>query len=94
MKERPAIVRWLGTVVGLVLIAAGLVLLVVPGPGIPLLVLGLAFAGSQSRLLAKGLDRAELAVRPHAQAAARWLRRMKRRALAKVHQSRRAASRS
>lgn len=64
--------RIAGALVGILLVAAGLVMLVIPGPGILTAIFGLALLSSQSRWLASGMDRAEPAVR-------RWARGMRRR---------------
>jgi hypothetical protein len=48
---------------GVVLIAGGAVLLVIPGPGIPLIVFGLAMLAGMSKRLATVLDRIEPSVR-------------------------------
>ncbi|HEY5951747.1 MAG TPA: PGPGW domain-containing protein [Kofleriaceae bacterium] len=45
--------------VGLVLLAGGVVLLFMPGPGLPLIVFGLALVGSHSKRLSGLLDRTE-----------------------------------
>jgi len=56
---------------GIVLTLAGIFFLVVPGPGIPILALGLALIAQESRVTARFLDRAELRVRG-------WLKRLRR----------------
>jgi hypothetical protein len=61
---------------GLVLLAAGLVLMVLPGPGIPLLVLGLALLAGLSGALARALDRGEPVLRHQAQQLTRGWRRL------------------
>jgi hypothetical protein len=48
---------------GIVLTAAGLFFMVVPGPGIPILVVGLALLAQQSATLARLLDRTEVKLR-------------------------------
>jgi hypothetical protein len=50
-------------IVGIVLTAVGVFFLVVPGPGIPILVVGLALVAQESVTLARLLDRAELKLR-------------------------------
>ncbi|MBA3463832.1 MAG: hypothetical protein H0T46_28000 [Deltaproteobacteria bacterium] len=51
---------------GVLLLAAGVALLVLPGPGIPLLVFGLALLAGLSGALARKLDRAEPVLRHEA----------------------------
>ena len=45
---------------GLVLIAAGIVLLVLPGPGLLLMLLGAGFVGEESLIAARMLDRIDV----------------------------------
>jgi Putative transmembrane protein (PGPGW) len=54
-----ASLRALALVVGPLLVAIGVVLLFIPGPGLIVIALGAAFLCGQSRKLARGLDRAE-----------------------------------
>lgn len=56
---------------GIVLTLAGIFFLAVPGPGIPILALGLALIAQESRAAARLLDRTEVRVR-------RWLKRFRR----------------
>lgn len=58
--------------IGLVLIAAGVLLCFIPGPGTPLIVFGLALIGAHWMWLARKLDGGEVRVR-------RWGRRQKHR---------------
>lgn len=63
LKEKS---RWelvLRVVLGLVLFAAGVVMLVVPGPGLLGMALGLAMFAGQSRFIATWLDRGEVKAR-------------------------------
>ena len=50
-------------IAGILLTAVGIFFLVVPGPGIPILVVGLALLAQESVTLARLLDRAELKLR-------------------------------
>lgn len=50
-------------VVGIVLLAAGVVLLFIPGPGLLVIVFGLALLAGMSASLARVMDRAEPAIR-------------------------------
>jgi len=60
-------------VIGLVLVAAGVVMLFIPGPGILAILFGLALIGGVSRTIAERMDRAETRTR------AWWARRRARR---------------
>jgi hypothetical protein len=64
--------RLVQLVLGIVLIAAGVVLCFIPGPGLLVMVFGFALISSQSRSIARMLDRIETALR-------RFGRRLKRR---------------
>ena len=55
--------RILVAVVGIFLLAGGVVLLFIPGPGLPLIAFGVALVAQQSLWLAKLLDRLEPALR-------------------------------
>ena len=47
-KKLPHPIRWLvAATVGFTILAAGLILLVLPGPGIPLILIGLAILASE-----------------------------------------------
>lgn len=59
-------------VVGALLVAAGIFLLFVPGPGLLVAAFGLALLAGISRSLARVLDRAEPVVRRHAARAKAW----------------------
>jgi hypothetical protein len=63
MKQRPKRYSVVAVAVGVVLIASGIVLLFVPGPGSVVIAFGLALLASQSRRLAHTMDRAEPALR-------------------------------
>jgi hypothetical protein len=62
-RRGPKAKRVLQLVVGLVLTAAGIVMCFVPGPGLLVIVFGLALLSGQSRGLARRLDRLEPAIR-------------------------------
>jgi len=51
--------RILGGLLGVLLVAAGLIMLFIPGPGILTAIFGLALLSSQSRWLAGAMDRTE-----------------------------------
>lgn len=55
--------RWLSVGAGVALILVGVVMLVVPGPGLLGIALGLGLFAGESYALAAGLDRAELGIR-------------------------------
>ena len=55
--------RALTILAGAVLVAAGLFMLVAPGPGIVVLALGAALMAEESRPVARFLDRTELRIR-------------------------------
>lgn len=61
-RRSPAMIIVLA-MIGMIFVAGGIVLLVFPGPGIPVIVLGLALIATASRSLAKAMDRAEPALR-------------------------------
>jgi hypothetical protein len=60
--------------VGLALLAGGVVLLFVPGPGLLLLVFGAALVAGESKTVASWLDRAEPPLRRAARRLAAWWR--------------------
>jgi hypothetical protein len=57
---------------GILLTLVGVFFLAVPGPGIPILVVGLALVAQESSTLARGLDRTEVRLR-------RWWKKVRRR---------------
>jgi hypothetical protein len=59
---------------GVALIAAGIALLFVPGPGLLVLLFGFGLLGGESHAIARGLDRVEPALREKGRAARRWWR--------------------
>jgi hypothetical protein len=71
LKKGSVLKRGAIAVCGALLTLVGLFFLVVPGPGIPILVLGLALIAQESASAARFLDRAELRLR-------RWWRRVRR----------------
>ena len=64
--------RFLKPFAALVLLVAGLVFCVIPGPGLPLLLLGAALLADVSRPVAVGLDWLELRVRALLPRLRRW----------------------
>lgn len=75
MQHRSAALRWGMPILGIVLLAAGLVLCFIPGPGTPLIVFGLAMIGARWGWLARQLDKAEVALRRKYRHAKAWLKR-------------------
>jgi len=71
-RKASRIKRLVQLIAGVFLIGAGIVLCFIPGPGLPVMVLGLALLSSQSRAVARMLDRLEPPVR-------RFTRRVKQR---------------
>lgn len=63
------------TVIGVLLVAGGVVLLFIPGPGLPLIAFGAALIARQSLWVAKRADRAERALRSLVKKARRFWRR-------------------
>jgi hypothetical protein len=61
--SRGATSRWVWLCIAWVLVVAGAILLMIPGPGIPLLALGMAAVARESAFVARLLDAAELRVR-------------------------------
>lgn len=59
---------------GVLLLAGGVVLLFIPGPGLLLIVFGLALVASHSRRLSEGLDRVEPKLRRSGRRMTRWWR--------------------
>ncbi|HUS31930.1 MAG TPA: PGPGW domain-containing protein [Kofleriaceae bacterium] len=60
------------TALGVFLLLAGIVLCVIPGPGTPLIVFGLALLAARWQRAAKVLDRGELKVRKGGRRLKRW----------------------
>ena len=61
--ERGRVARWAAIFAGIGLTVVGLFFLAVPGPGIPILALGLALIAQESAAMARLLDRAEVRLR-------------------------------
>jgi uncharacterized protein (TIGR02611 family) len=64
-RARGPVYRWLFVVVGILVVAAGAALLVLPGPGVVVIAIGLAMLALQfdwaERMLARAVDQAERA---------------------------------
>ncbi|MEJ7600606.1 MAG: PGPGW domain-containing protein [Kofleriaceae bacterium] len=72
MKGRSKAVRFGALALGALLVAGGIVLLFIPGPGLLISVFGLGLFAGQWRGLARVLDRAEPPLRRRARAVKRW----------------------
>lgn len=70
MSKKPRAHAIASLAIGIVLLAAGLVLCFIPGPGTPLIVFGLGLIGAHWLWLAKKLDGGEVKIR-------RWGRHLK-----------------
>jgi hypothetical protein len=71
-------VRVLKVGAGVVLIVAGLALLLIPGPGSVVIVLGIALVGEESKNVARALDRMEVKLRAVIHALLGWWARQGR----------------
>ncbi|HZO03904.1 MAG TPA: PGPGW domain-containing protein [Burkholderiales bacterium] len=69
-SERGKMTRCAVVLAGIALTLVGLFFLAVPGPGIPILAIGLALIAQESVVLARFLDRTELRLR-------RWWKRLR-----------------
>jgi uncharacterized protein (TIGR02611 family) len=74
-RHASSAVRCVCVVAGLVLLAAGVVMLFMPGPGVLVIFLGLAMFAGESKALAGWLDRLEPALRRKGKAAVAWWNR-------------------
>jgi hypothetical protein len=62
-RSRSAALRVVVTILGILLVAGGVVLLFIPGPGLLLIAFGAGLLAQQSRWLAERLDRLEILLR-------------------------------
>jgi len=62
-SSHSGIKRFLKLVVALLLVVGGMILCVIPGPGLPLLIIGAALLAERSRTIARGLDWIEVKAR-------------------------------
>lgn len=76
LQQRSAVVRVLLSIAGGLLVAAGVAFMVLPGPGLPLLVVGLGMLAGLSHKLARALDRAEPFIRRQLHRVARHWREL------------------
>jgi hypothetical protein len=68
--QRGRLARCAVILAGIVLTVVGIFFLAVPGPGIPILAVGLALIAGESAAMARFLDRAEIRLR-------RWWKRLR-----------------
>jgi hypothetical protein len=66
------VVRLLKPVAALVLVIGGIVLCFIPGPGLPLIVIGAGLLADESCIIARGMDWTELRLRKLLKMALRW----------------------
>ncbi len=62
-SNRSGIKRFLKPVLAITLLAGGVVLCFIPGPGLPLIIIGAALLAERSLIMARGLDWIELKAR-------------------------------
>jgi hypothetical protein len=65
-------VRLLKPTIAIILFAGGVVLCFIPGPGIPLVVLGAGLLADESRSIARAMDSFEVRIRKIISVARRW----------------------
>ncbi len=70
--------RWLLVGLGVFLTLAGVVLLAMPGPGLLVALVGVGLIAREFLVVARLLDRADLALRPACLLGRRWWRRTRR----------------
>jgi hypothetical protein len=63
MKDQSRALIGVMIAIGVLVAAAGVVLLFIPGPGIPLILFGVALAGGTSKRIARTADRLEVRLR-------------------------------
>jgi hypothetical protein len=78
MKRKSKKHAAVATALGVLLLVSGVVLLFMPGPGLLLIVFGLALVGSHVKRVADAMDRAEPALRDRGRRIARWWRHLSR----------------
>jgi Putative transmembrane protein (PGPGW) len=72
MREGSRALAIVRLVLGVLLVAAGIVMLFIPGPGLLVALFGMGLLGGQSKALAGALDRAEPAMRRAGHRAKTW----------------------
>ena len=71
-SRRPRFTRFLKPILGIVLLAAGVVFCFIPGPGLPFVIIGAGLLADVSRTVARGMDWLELRIRNVIAWACRW----------------------
>jgi cardiolipin synthase A/B len=74
-SSRPWYLRFLKPAAALLLIAAGLLFVVIPGPGLPLIVIGTGLLADEARPIARAMDWFEIRIRKILAPVSRWRRR-------------------
>jgi uncharacterized protein (TIGR02611 family) len=62
-KNKPLVLRMLQPVIGCLLLATGIVFLVIPGPGLPLVFVGAGLLAGRFLLIARAMDWCEVRLR-------------------------------
>ena len=73
-KDKTSPKRFVAPAVGIVLLVAGVVFCVIPGPGVPLIIVGASLLADRSIVLAKTMDWLEVRVRKVVRWALGWWR--------------------
>jgi len=73
-KEQAWLRRFVEPIVAIVLVIAGLILCLIPGPGFPLIMLGAVLLAERSRRVARVLDWTEVKIRRVASWSKKWWR--------------------
>src|SRR5688500_10170244 len=77
-SSQPWFVRFLKPAAAIVLIAGGVLFCVIPGPGLPLIVIGAGLLADETRPIARAMDRLEICARKILAWARRWWNRAPR----------------
>jgi hypothetical protein len=77
-SSQSGIARWAKLTAGILLLLIGVVLCLIPGPGLPLILVGAALLAERSLTIARGLDWAELKIRKIIRWAKGWWRQAPR----------------
>jgi hypothetical protein len=72
--QRSLLARFFQPVIGILVFVAGVTFCFIPGPGLPLVLVGAALLAARSRPMARALDWTELQVRKALRWARRWWR--------------------
>jgi hypothetical protein len=74
-NAKTPLARGVRAVLAIIVTLIGLVMMPAPGPGMPIVALGLTMLAHESLMVARVLDAAELKLRPHALRVMAWWRR-------------------